>query len=225
MCSHGRWNHEMLVRPGNKVWTIGAEIRSVNLNGKDLPQTGGTIEEWDIAKGTVTRLVSLFDLLDPVSDRGVDSNVTGGFLWQGNNNQYAGVAEDWTHSNSLDVLPNGDILMSNRHLDQLVAIKPDLSGIDWKLGGLGSDFTFPNPLDEFYHQHDAKMLPNGDILLFDNGNLRPDSQGGQYSRAEELKLDFSTRQATKAWEYRASPDLFLIGSRQCLQILIMLTQS
>jgi hypothetical protein len=205
---HGRWNHEMLVRPGNKVWTIGAEIRPVTLNGKDTLQTGGTIEEWDITKGTVTRLVSLFDLLDPVNNRTVDSDVTGGFFWMGNQNQYSGEAEDWTHSNSLEVIPNGDILMSNRHLDQVIAIKPDFSGVDWKLGGYGSDFKFPNPADQFYHQHDVKMLPNGDLLLFDNGNLRPDDQGGQYSRAEELKLDFSTMQATKVWEYRYTPDLF-----------------
>jgi hypothetical protein len=52
------------------------------------------------------------------------------------------------------------------------------------------------------------MLPNGNILLFDNGNLRPDDQGGEYSRAEELKLDFNTMQATKVWEYRNVPDLY-----------------
>jgi hypothetical protein len=204
----GRWNHEMLVRSDNKIWTIGADIRSVNIAGKDTLQTGGTIEEWDIPSGKVTRLVNLFDLLDPVTDRGVDSDATGGFFWTGNNNQYAGVAEDWTHSNSLDVLPDGTVLISNRHLDQIVAIKPDFSGVAWKLGGVGSDFTFPDPTDQFYHQHYARMLPNGHILLFDNGNLRPDAQGGQYSRAEELELDFSTMQARKVWEYRASPDLF-----------------
>jgi hypothetical protein len=141
-------------------------------------------------------------------DRGVDSDVTGGFFWAGSQNQYAGEAEDWTHSNSLDVLPNGDILMSNRHLNQIIAIKPDFSGVDWKLGGPGSDFTFPNLSDQFYHQHYAKMLPNGNILLFDNGNLRPDDQGGQYSRAEELKLNFDTMEATKVWEYRNMPDLY-----------------
>jgi len=37
---HGRWNHEMLIRPDNKAWTIGAEIRTVNINGKDTLQTG-----------------------------------------------------------------------------------------------------------------------------------------------------------------------------------------
>jgi hypothetical protein len=205
---NGRWSHEVLLRPNNKIWTIGSEIRSVNINGVDTLQTGGTIEEWDMSKGKVTRLVSLFDLLDPVNDRGIDSNTTGGFFWQGSQNQYAGIAEDWTHANSLDVLPNGDILMSLRHLDQIIDIKPDFSGVDWKLGGVGSDFTFADPSDQFYHQHYVRMLPSGDILLFDNGNLRPPDQGGEYSRGLELKLNFSTMQATRVWEYRNTPDLY-----------------
>ena len=211
---NGRWNHEMLLRPGNIVWTIGADIRSVNINGQEILQTGGTIEEWDITTGTVTRLVSLFDILDAATDRTDESNTTTGFFWQGNQNQYAGETEDWTHTNSLDVLPNGDILVSNRYLNQIIAIKPDFSGVDWKLGGVGSDFTFPNPSDQFYGQHDVKVLPNGDILLFDNGLSRPDDQGGQYSRAEELKLDFTTMTATKVWEYRNTPGHILFGGRQ-----------
>jgi hypothetical protein len=76
----GRWNHEMLVEPNGKILTLGAEIRAVNINGKDTLQSGGTIEEWDMVKGTVIRLVSLFDLLDPVKDRGPDSDTTQGFF-------------------------------------------------------------------------------------------------------------------------------------------------
>ena len=167
---NGRWNHEMLLLSDGKVWTIGAEIRSVNINGSNALQTGGTIEEWDKAQGTVTRLISLFNVLDPVTDRGVDSNTTQPFFWVGSQNQYMGEAEDWTHSNSLDVLSDGTVLMSQRHLDQLVDLKPDFSGIVWRLGGPESDFTFPNPADQFYHQHYVRVLPNGHILLFDNGN-------------------------------------------------------
>ena len=53
-----------------------------------------------------------------------------------------------------------------------------------------------------------RELSNGNILLFDNGNSRPDVEGGQYSRALELKLDLATMKATKVWEYRHSPDLY-----------------
>jgi hypothetical protein len=198
----------MLIRPGNKIWTMGCEIRTVNLNGKNTLQTGDTIEEWDTSTQKVTRLVSLFDLLDPVKDRGEDSDVTSGFLWEGSQDQYAGLTHDWTHANSLTILADGKIMMSVRHLNQVIAIKPDFSGIAWRLGGPESDFTFPNPADQFFHQHYVRMLPNDHILLFDNGNLRPDDQGGRYSRALELELDFNTMQARKVWEYRNKPDLY-----------------
>ena len=89
---HGRWHHELLLRPGNKIWTLGSEIRPVNVSGNNTLQTGDTIEEWDTSTGKVTRLVSLFDLLDPVKDRTDDSNITTGFLWQGRQNQYAGTS-------------------------------------------------------------------------------------------------------------------------------------
>ena len=205
---HGRWNHEVILRPGHKVWTIGADIRTINVNGPDSLQTGGTIEEWDVDKGTVTRLVSLFDILDPVNDRTVISDTTGGFFWVGAQNQYVGQAKDWTHANSLDVTPDGTIIMSLRHLSQIIAIKPDFSGVAWRLGGPGSDFTLQDPTDQFWLQHCAKVLPNGNLLLFDNGDDRPEEQGGQYSRAMELKLDLSTKTATKVWEYRNNPDLY-----------------
>jgi hypothetical protein len=205
---HGRWHHELLLRPGNKIWTLGSEIRPVSVSGNHSLQTGDTIEEWNISTGKVTRLVSLFDLLDPVKDRTDDSNITTGFLWQGRQNQYAGLVADWTHSNSLTVLPDGKIMVSVRHLNQIIAINPDFKGIAWRLGGPESDFTFPNPNDQFYHQHYVRMLPDGHIILFDNGNFRPDNEGGRYSRALELELDFNTMQAHKVWEHRQNPDLY-----------------
>ena len=93
-------------------------------------------------------------------------------------------------------------------LNQIIAIKPDFSGLAWRLGGPGGDFTFPDTSDRFYHQHSAKMLSNGNILLFDNGNGRPATEGGLYSRALELELDLPNMTARKAWEYRHSPDLY-----------------
>src|ERR1700674_4842136 len=46
------------------------------------------------------------------------------------------------------------------------------------------------------------MLENGNLLLFDNGDGRPAAEGGQYSRALELALDWDSMTATKVWEYR-----------------------
>jgi hypothetical protein len=46
------------------------------------------------------------------------------------------------------------------------------------------------------------MLPNGHLLLFDNGNGRPMTEGGLYSRGLELELDWDSMTAAKVWEYR-----------------------
>jgi len=45
---------------------------------------------------------------------------------------------------------------------------------------------------------------NGNILLFDNGNLHP----VQASRAAEYQLDEQAMTATLVWEYRRNPDVF-----------------
>jgi len=55
-------------------------------------------------------------------------------------------------------------------------------------------------------------LSNGNVLLFDNGNFRPQAEGGQYSRALELELDFDSMTATKIWEYRHKPSTFAVCS-------------
>jgi hypothetical protein len=110
--------------------------------------------------------------------------------------------EEWTHSNSLQVAPTGDILQSVRHLDTVVAISANFDRIAWRIGRFKSDFAFPNPSDRFYHQHFVRMLPNGHLLLFDNGNGRPAAEGGLYSRALELELNRNAMEAIKVWEYR-----------------------
>jgi Arylsulfotransferase (ASST) len=43
---------------------------------------------------------------------------------------------------------------------------------------------------------------NGNLLMFDNGNGRPAAEGGLYTRALELALDWKSMTAAKVWEYR-----------------------
>ena len=120
------------------------------------------------------------------------------------------VADDltrWTHTNSVTVGPRGNIVLSVRNRNQVVSLSPDYK-IEWQLFGPDSDYEFPNPADRFYEQHTASQLANGNILLFDNGAKRPDAEGGEYSRALELRLDDAAGTAVKVWEYRADPDIY-----------------
>ena len=169
-------------------------------------QLGATIRRWDLSAGTDEVVWDPFVFLDPLtgrtdpanSDPGANSNSRIPMACAGASLQ----VEDWMHANSIQAAPSGVILISLRHLDSLLAISPGFHSIAWRIGGAGSDFAFPNPADRFYHQHFARMLDNGNLLLVDNGNGRPVAEGGQYTRALEIALDWKSMVATKVWEYR-----------------------
>ncbi len=63
-----------------------------------------------------------------------------------------------------------------------------------------SEWSFANdPLNGFKNQHDVRVLANGHILLFDNG----DGSNGRPSRAVEYAIDEKRKVATLIWEYRS----------------------
>ncbi len=114
----------------------------------------------------------------------------------------------WTRINSVTIGPRGNFILSSRTRGQVVSLSPDFRTIAWQLSGPDSDFEFPNPADRFYAQHTATQLANGNVLVFDNGRRRPEAEGGEYSRALELRLDAAAGTAVKVWEYRHTPDVY-----------------
>lgn len=111
------------------------------------------------------------------------------------------------HPNSLDVLPGGDLLVSWRNFGQLTRIDSATGEIRWRLGGGRSDFTIVgDPLGGFSAPHFARLLDDGHVLLFDNGNRHQPSE----SRAVEYALDPAARSATLVWEYRHAPPRFAL---------------
>ena len=113
--------------------------------------------------------------------------------------------KNWIHANSLAESPEGGYAVTLRHLDQVALISPDFQTVRWRLGGIGSDFAFPDAADVFKTPHTASPLPNGNVLLFDNRARRPG--GGFYSRALELRLDFETKTAVEAWSFSPDPPI------------------
>ena len=115
----------------------------------------------------------------------------------------------WMHFNSVSIGPRGNVILSSRERNQVVSLSQDFRTIEWQLNGPDSDFRFPNPADRFYGQHTAAQFANGNVLVFDNGFRRPDSEGGRrYSRALELRLDVARGTAVKVWEYRPEPNVY-----------------
>jgi hypothetical protein len=190
-------HHDMLELSDGRVLFVGSEVRELDASliggPPNLRLRGDTLNVLDLAADTEAVVWSAFDFLDPL-DRAPQ--------WLGRIEEGA---EYWTHANSVSLGPRGNVLFSLRHLDQVISLSPDLSTIEWKLGGRGSSFHFPNAEDLFYGQHSAYEVSEGRLLLFDNGNYRPE---GDFSRGLELALDFETMAARKAWEYRHQPDIF-----------------
>jgi hypothetical protein len=156
---------------------------------------GIAIREWDRGSGDVRVAWNLLDFTSP--------NELAAIL-----QETVQLREQSAHGNSLAYGPEGDLIVSFRHMNQVMSLRPGLQEVEWRLGGPDSDFTFPEPSDRFYHQHTVFELTNGNVLMFDNGNTRPESEGGEYSRALELRLDYERMTVSKVWEYRHEPDIF-----------------
>lgn len=206
----GRIHHEVILDLEGNILYLSTETHDVFFGDILRPQASDSIGIWDRQNSTdLNILFDVFDHISPHEDRTSSSdNPNAVFFWHGCP-EVEGL-EDWTHANSLDVGLNGNILLSMRHVNQIISIAPDFQSVEWRLGGENSDFSFPNPIDRFYHQHTVSELPNGNILLFDNGNDRPEEEGGGYSRALELQLDFEEMTATRVWEFRHPDNLFAL---------------
>ena len=114
--------------------------------------------------------------------------------------------EEW-RLNGVERLPDGGWLLSNRRNSEVISVSPDFQTVRWRLGGPDSDFAFPDSADVFGRQHTPALLPNGNVLLFDNQAVPPDGDGF-YSRAIELQLDFDAMTAVKAWEFVPEPRIY-----------------
>jgi hypothetical protein len=119
------------------------------------------------------------------------------------------------HGNAIEIDRDGNLLVSFRNSDEITKINSRTGEIIWRLGGKKNQFIFVNdPLQGFSHQHGIRRLSNGNIILFDNGNLHSPPT----SRAVEYKLDEQSKIAELVWEYRHEPPLygFALGFAQRL---------
>ena len=195
----GQWgipHHELTVLDDGRVIYPSREHYvfddSVNGGATETRFRGDSLRVWDPASGQVEQVwdaKEAWDILDP-NQR----------VWQSLSN--------WTHVNSVSIGPRGNVILSSRARSQVISLSPDFRTIEWQLGGPDSDYEFPNPGDRFYRPHTASQLANGNVLVFDNGQTRPESEGGPYSRALELRLDDAAGAAVKVWEYRPEPDVY-----------------
>ena len=191
-----KWaHHDIVLLPDDEILYLADEIVVIDdtANGGD-PETRILVESLRILDQSNHTTRELWNSLDQLS---TDVRV----IWEGD-------LKRWLHANSVSIGPRGNYILSLKNRNQVISISPDGKSVEWKLGGPNSDYRFPDPADRFYGQHTATELPDGNILVFDNGTGRPDEEGGEFSRALVLALSDYDLTAIKAWEYRADPDIF-----------------
>lgn len=119
---------------------------------------------------------------------------------------------DAVHGNSLDVLSDGNILISARHLSELSKINRTTGDFIWRFGGANNQFNFTNDADKISWQHDARQLANGNLTVFDNGTYHTPVK----TSVKEYQIDEVNKTATLVWSYSGNVISKSRGSAQKL---------
>ena len=199
-------SHDLRLLPDGEALLLGMEKKIVDLSaygGSPHALVVGDVLERVNTAGEPGFAWSSFDYLDPSEIDPACASRTSAVV-------------DFTHANSIWVMDDGNYLLSSRDLSQAIKIDPVTGYMIWRLGGKKGEFTFVNdPLNGFTCQHGVRELPNGDIILFDDG----DGHMPQQSRAVEYALDLDQMTATLVWTATADPPLYtyVLGYAQRLQ--------
>jgi hypothetical protein len=99
---------------------------------------------------------------------------------------------DYFHVNSIELLPNGNYLISARNTWGVYEIDRKTGKVLWRLGGKKSSFEMGKGT-RFAWQHDARLRPDGTMTIFDDEGAPPEAP---LSRAIRLRLDAKAHTAT-----------------------------
>lgn len=220
-------HHEITMLPNGHLLSLSTRLHTLET---DTPQCGESADEFtgeyllvsdlvveiDADTGEVLKEFDLYDALDPASDP-VRRDICG-TAFQNDNvfpvPQYAEFGEviDWTHANAvvLDEDRNA-VLVSIRHLNTVVALRyeDDENGpageVLWELG---EDGTVALDGDETSLQHAVEVMDDGTLMIYDNGNERPEPQ---QSRTVQFSVDDAADDpadwtASQVWEWRSTVD-------------------
>ena len=119
---------------------------------------------------------------------------------------YLGHRIDYVHGNAVDLDTDGNIIISCRALNEVTKVDRTTGDIIWRLGknAINNEFTFVADTAGFSAQHHCRILENGHLTVYDNGNYHTP----QFSRAVEYDVDETNMICTLVWEYRNDPDIY-----------------
>jgi hypothetical protein len=197
---------------GGDIWiTVIRLVRHQNLSRYGGPRDGSVtdvgLQEFQISTG---RLVRTWDALNPGHRPNVPLSASHDRASQG---------WDAYHLDSVQALPNGDLLVSMRNTWSLYLVNPVRNRILWTLGGRASTFHV-SQVAHFAWQHDAQLVHPGDdgrgrnveLTLFDDNTSRGPARG------VILRLNTISHRASLVAAYPHHPSYYaqFLGSMQLL---------
>jgi hypothetical protein len=218
------FHHDFTLMPNGNILTLSTEFRHYEdypASEEDLTKTapanviGDVIVEFT-PEGNVVRELKMLDILDPYR---IAYDALQTFFWVGiYKDMVQPPGKDWTHVNSIDYSPADDCaIISVYHQDCVVKLDMNTGEIKWILGDHGNwkepwqKYLLTPMGDDFewqYHQHSAKLTPDGTLILYDNGLYRalpPNEKmkaADSYSRAVEFRIDEEAMTVEQVWQYK-----------------------
>jgi hypothetical protein len=199
--------HDFDITPRNTAVIPVLNTIACNLSAAGGPSAGAVvdsiIQELDVKTGLVRRE---WHSLDHVAlSRTYTSSLPGS----------AQLPFDYFHINSFDLQPDGRMLISARNTWALYELSTRTGQVVSQIGGRHSTVKLaPGAATAF--QHDAAMLPDGLISIFDNGALpKIHSQ----SRGILVALDHQTNTATLVAQFQHPNPPLLASSQGDIQVL------
>ena len=177
--------------------TFGPEEDVVGCVIQEISPTGTLVWQWDI-----------MDHFDAVEDS----------TWPQTDSVDAKTVIDAFHCNSIDIAPDGNLLVSARHFDSIFLVSRATGAVLWKMGGAtyskdGAPYIAVqnDPLGGFHRQHDVRLLPDGDISMFDDETDLPGP-----ARAVVYSYDVTTGTASMVWQAQGTVSSLAMGSFRIL---------
>lgn len=209
-------HHDVELLPGGNYVALSTEIRALedyftseyseNAPREQQQVMGDRVIEFS-PEGEIVWEWRAFDHLDPYR---IGYETFSGY-WE--RRGFPGVI-DWTHANAVVYIETDDAYLINfRYLSSIVKINRGTGDIVWifgehsgysdelqpKLLSQANDFRWP------WHQHAPMLTPDGNILLFDNGNYQsrpfepPVEIENTYSRIAEYRIDEENMTVEQVW--------------------------
>ncbi len=213
-----RIHHDIVELPnGELLMAVRKENAFIISEGKQIPsfndfiihynrETNTVKKEWDLAKSLDVNRTDLLHLTasDWLHMNGLAFNPKDSTILVSGKNQ-ALVKIDWNDNLKWIMAPHKNWGKSGRDGKGLDTKPFLLTAIDKEgnpynnsvqMGDVSaSDFDYP------WGQHAPAILPNGNIILFDNGNTRNFKMTQNYSRAVEYKVNEQNKTVSQVWQF------------------------